>query len=379
MWEMLLGGCAYIYPLTFTRENKRSAEILGLIFILGSYVLISQATPWPGYLAIFPVLGAYLIIQARNENSMLTSNFIFQKIGTWSYSIYLWHWPIVVFIYYYSLPEYWNLIGIALSVVLGYLSYQYIEKIKFSNLFTYKNVMYKCSPLLMVFFIGGLSFYIYSINGSLAKSSVILSPITKKIVPSPYREKCHTGGDNYTEPNKACSYFNGKITWAIFGDSHVVELAYAIAMKLKNRNESIKHFSFSDCIPSYKQDKNFSNCVKWTNDATTSILNNENIDNVVINYRYSAGLFGDQLASYPLIPQVYSKDDSKRKHIINALDLLIDDIAYNKKNVFIIKPIPELGNDINVLLRNSYRQGSDIENIKGSTIEYYGKRVGKCV
>jgi hypothetical protein len=374
MWEMLLGGVAYIYPLTIISKNKNKAELLGLLFILGSYVLISQATPWPGYLAIIPVFGAYLIIQARNENSILTGNYIFQKLGTWSYSIYLWHWPIVVFIYYYSLPEYWSLIGIALSVFLGYLSYQHIEKIKLSQLFTYKNFAFKCSPLLLIYFIGATSCYVYYTNGELAQSSAILSPITKNLVPSPYRKECHTGGDNYTEPKNACTYFNGKVTWAILGDSHAVELAYAIAEQLEKTNESIKHFSFSDCIPSFKQNKEFSKCVKWTNDSVLTVLSDNNIDNIVISYRYSAALFGDQLASYPAIPQIYSKDDFKRKEILNALDLLIEVIAKNKKNVFVIKPIPELGNHINVLLRNSYRHGSDIENIKGSTMEYYEQR-----
>jgi peptidoglycan/LPS O-acetylase OafA/YrhL len=374
MWEMLLGGVAYIYPLTFFENNKKRAEIIGLSFIAGSYVLISQATPWPGYLAIFPVFGAYLIIQARNEESFITGNFIFQKIGTWSYSIYLWHWPIVVFIYYYSLPKYYSLIGIGLSVFLGYLSYKYIEKIKLAYVFTYKDFIFKCRPLLMVCFVGAVSLYVYYTNGTLAHSSAALSPITKHMVPSPYRNKCHAGVDHFIEPSNTCVYFNDNVTWAILGDSHTVELAYALAKKLEYKNESIKHFSFSDCIPSYGQNEEFSKCSRWTKDSAESIINDDAIQNVVINYRYSLALFGDQLTNYPAIPHTYLKDELKRKQILNALDLLIQVIAKNKKNVFVIKPIPELGKDVHVLLRNNYRQGADIKNVKGSTVEYYEKR-----
>jgi peptidoglycan/LPS O-acetylase OafA/YrhL len=374
MWEMLLGGVAYLYPISFIRKFKKSAEIIAIILILGSYFLVSQSTPWPGYIAFIPVFGAYLIIQAQNENSILTGNFIFQKIGAWSYSIYLWHWPLVVFIYYYSLPDYWVIIGITLSVFFGYLSYRFIEKIKFNKLFNYKEITFKCRPVLMIYIIGGVAFYVHSTDGTLAYSSATLSPISKNMVHSPFREKCHTRGENYTEPSNACSYFSDNVTWAIFGDSHTVELAYALANKLEMRNEGIKHFSFSSCIPSFGQSKEFSNCAKWTNDAVENILNDKRIENVVINYRYAAGLIEDKLVNYPELRQINPQGNSKRKKIIESLDQLIQEIARNKKNVFVIKPIPELPKHINTLLMDTYRQGGDVNNIKGTSKEYYYKR-----
>lgn len=376
VWEMLLGGVAYLYPVNFLARNKKSIEILAILFIIPSYFLISQATPWPGYLAFFPVFGAYLIIQAKNENSVFTGNFIFQKIGTWSYSIYLWHWPLVVFIYYYSLPEYWIFIFIILSVFLGYLSYRFVENIKLNNLFSYRDAAFKCKPILMIYTLGSVSFYVWYTNGALALSSAILSPITSKITSSPFREKCHTGGGDfdYIIPSNACAYFNDNIKWATFGDSHTVELAYALAEKLDNIGQGIKHFSFSGCIPSFKQNNEFSSCAEWTNDAVENIINDKDIDNVVINYRYSLALFGDQLLNYPELPRLDQQQDFKRQQMLTSLDQLVETIAKNKKYVFIVKPIPELGKHINVLLRKSYRQGGDVNNIIGTSKHYYYKR-----
>jgi len=374
IWEMLLGGVAYLYPLKFLEQSKKRTETIGILLILGSYFFISQSTQWPGYLAFFPAFGAYLIIQSQNENSFFTGNFIFQKIGTWSYSIYLWHWPLVVFIYYYSLPDYWIIIGISLSIFLGYLSYRFVEKVQFNSLFSYKTIAYKCVPLLMVYFIGGISSYVHHTDGAIAISSDKLLAITKNIAPSPYRKKCHTGGDNYTEPSNACTYFNDDVRWAVIGDSHTVELAYALAEELDKIGQGIKHFSFSGCIPSFKQNKDISNCAKWTNDSVASILKDEKIVNIVIGYRYSAALFGDQLSNYPNLPKINSKDDLKRKEMIDSLAQLIEIMSKNKKNIFIIKPIPELGSPINTLLRVSYRQRKDIKNIKGTSKEYYLKR-----
>ena len=88
---------------------------------------------WPGYLSIFPVVGAFLLIQAQRNDSFITGNIVLQKLGAWSYSIYLWHWPLVVAIYYFSLNNLFVYLGLALSVIFGFLSYKYIESIKFKT------------------------------------------------------------------------------------------------------------------------------------------------------------------------------------------------------------------------------------------------------
>ena len=133
-WEMLVGGVAYLYPFKSNDSNKyynsRILEIIGLLLIISSYFLVSQNDAWPGYLAAFPVVGTWLIIQTNREKSFITSNIVFQKLGTWSYSIYLWHWPIAVCFSYYTINESYKPIGILLSVLLGFLSFTLIEKRK---------------------------------------------------------------------------------------------------------------------------------------------------------------------------------------------------------------------------------------------------------
>ena len=164
-WEMLIGGVAYLYPFTVKENRKKLFEWLGLALILGSYLLISKDSPWPGYLAIFPVFGAFLIIQAQRNDSLITGNIVFQKLGAWSYSIYLWHWPIVVAIYFYSLSEVFIYGGIILSVLLGFLSNKYIEKFKFRNDFNSLSNHLNCKPIYMVLSLGVVGSIIFLSNG----------------------------------------------------------------------------------------------------------------------------------------------------------------------------------------------------------------------
>ena len=131
-WEMLIGGLAFLYPINFKEKQKKVFGWVGILFIFCSFFLISKETPWPGYLAIFPVLGSYMLIQAQSNN-FITCNKVFQNIGDWSYSIYLWHWPFVVAIYYFSMNKSFIYLCIILSVLLGFLSYKYIEKVRLKN------------------------------------------------------------------------------------------------------------------------------------------------------------------------------------------------------------------------------------------------------
>lgn len=67
-WEMMAGGIAYLYPIYLSRSNRRLVECIGIALIIASYLLISSDDLWPGYLAIFPVLGSFLVIQADRKS-----------------------------------------------------------------------------------------------------------------------------------------------------------------------------------------------------------------------------------------------------------------------------------------------------------------------
>jgi peptidoglycan/LPS O-acetylase OafA/YrhL len=75
-----------------------------------------------------PVLGASLIILAAREKSPLTGNAVAQQIGKWSYSIYLWHWPVFVGLGYYGLQGFVPAAGgILCALMLGAASRWAIE------------------------------------------------------------------------------------------------------------------------------------------------------------------------------------------------------------------------------------------------------------
>ena len=227
-WEMLFGGVAFLFPLSLKNTNiKKVLELLGFSLILITYIFISEDNIWPGYFSLMPVLGTYLVIQSNRSDSFLTGNLLFQKIGKWSYSIYLWHWPLVVIIYSYSLTESWIYLGVITSIFLGYLSNRYIESIKFKK--DFKSIISYLSfkPLYMSVILSFIGSFIFFTNGAefhYADNIRVISKASRDF--NARRGECLAG---YGHLSRECEYGEGEVGVIVLGDSHAQSLLPVIA------------------------------------------------------------------------------------------------------------------------------------------------------
>ncbi|ANB26847.1 acyltransferase [Alteromonas stellipolaris] len=370
-WEMMLGGLAFLYPITLNKTHSRLLELLGIALVIYAYIFFSEKTPWPGFYAFVPVIGTYFVLMSQRGNSIITSNVVSQKLGTWSYSIYLWHWPLVVAIYYFSLNESFIFVFIALSIALGFLSHKYVEQINFTKNFPSSISYIKAKPLWMVMIVGLLASFIFYKEGFLHLAPEDYRYASEHAQPSPYRDKCHL--HEYQSPEYACEYFNDEnVEWATLADSHSIEIAYALATKLKKDNIGLKHFSYSGCVPSYSENDSFSPCAKWYNETVDYILSDDKIQNVVFIHRYSSQLIGGSAAAYPEINHGEITTETKRK--TDNIDSVILAFAARKSNVYVFYPIPELPVDINKVIGKHFRNNLPLQNITGTTKTWYESR-----
>jgi peptidoglycan/LPS O-acetylase OafA/YrhL len=134
--EFLIGGWLALQQLwaQWSERRARMAALLGLVLIFASAIFITSDAPFPGLLAFFPCLGAALIICAqRGMPSRLLSLPALVWLGAISYSLYLWHWPVLAFLRYYtgtydlSIPASAAFVGATL--ILSCCSYYFIEKV----------------------------------------------------------------------------------------------------------------------------------------------------------------------------------------------------------------------------------------------------------
>ncbi|MFY0666949.1 MAG: acyltransferase [Alteromonas stellipolaris] len=165
-WQMLAGGLVFLYPVNLKANTKSPIQLIGLLLIVTSFFIFTSATAWPGYASLLPIIGACLVLVSNNGESLLVNNKITHALGKWSYSIYLWHWPIVVAGYYFDLGEHWWIVGVPLSVILGATSFKFIESKTLSD-FHLEKLKYALRPLHFAAISALIGMFIFYTNGFL--------------------------------------------------------------------------------------------------------------------------------------------------------------------------------------------------------------------
>ena len=137
-WELMIGGLLAYLTLHQPRcistfPNLQS--VAGLILLLAGFYLLNDGKAFPGYWAIMPCFGSFLLISGQGSwvNRKILGNQLFVAIGLISYPLYLWHWPLLSFasISIYgniSLTMKMKILLICISFLLSWITYQFIEK-----------------------------------------------------------------------------------------------------------------------------------------------------------------------------------------------------------------------------------------------------------
>ncbi len=112
---------------------RNAASLLGLVFIAGSMALYRTKYGHPGWVTLIPVTGAALLIAAQPDalvNRTLLSWRSMTFVGLISYSLYLWHWPLLAFLFICEPQAAKSVIGavLALSFLLSAAVYRFVEQ-----------------------------------------------------------------------------------------------------------------------------------------------------------------------------------------------------------------------------------------------------------
>jgi len=178
-WE-LLGGCLLaVMKINVDRKIATLLSVLGMFMIVLSVFVIDESSVFPGLIALLPVLGSmFVIVGGENGFGQILKAKPLVFIGLMSYSIYMWHWPIIITIRsIFRIDEFsiLQLVFLSLFIIgIGYLSQKYIE-----DFFRYmKNINFR-KAIVYYFLVpfgitSAFSFYVYSKNGMPDRYSVDL-------------------------------------------------------------------------------------------------------------------------------------------------------------------------------------------------------------
>lgn len=135
-WQLMLGGMLALRPpAQISARVAHTAGLAGLALIVWSAIAFTAQTPFPGLNALAPCIGAALIIASGHVPGALAARLLslpaIVGLGLISYSLYLWHWPLIVFARYALMREMTAIetAGImALSIGAAWASWRYVEQ-----------------------------------------------------------------------------------------------------------------------------------------------------------------------------------------------------------------------------------------------------------
>lgn len=137
-WELLLGTGVALLPSVpgSPRPLREGMSAIGLFGIVAAFLLFDESAPLPGLLTAIPCLGTAFVIAGNTGGAgTLISQLISIRplvfIGLTSYSLYLWHWPLLSFANYWALrplPFSTRCLLVVTAVAVGAASWRLIEK-----------------------------------------------------------------------------------------------------------------------------------------------------------------------------------------------------------------------------------------------------------
>lgn len=211
-WEFGAGALIAFAPKWKHRLLTPTIAILGCLAIVLSGYFFSFSLPFPGSWALIPVLGAVAFIWAADNSDWVGKLFAFSPmhwVGDKSYSIYLWHWPLIILAPYLLGADLdnWNRIGIVLvTLVLAWFSAELVEK-KFMSSGWKPNLrprtVFVSLGLLTALIVGSLSYAISEADKKIAAAIIDSNEQVSKL------EACF-GAAARPPGSKPCS--NPKIT-----------------------------------------------------------------------------------------------------------------------------------------------------------------------
>ena len=259
VWEFIAGSLlAYIEIRNkkFQLINKNLYSFLGIFLIFFSLFYFDNNSIHPSFLTLIPISGALLVIASSNSNNLVNkilSSFIFVKIGLISYSLYLWHFPILAFARNRGkvLSDFDKLELIGLTVILSLISYFILEKP-----FRKRNFNFKFFSILFVLFV---SFFIYfsfltiKTKGFENRLHVFLKKTQRVLLEHALKDE---NGMCFDRTSEFCNFNeNSETNIILVGDSHTGVLSEVLYKKTKLKKLNYMSINRGTCIylPNFKK------------------------------------------------------------------------------------------------------------------------------
>ncbi|GAA3660687.1 acyltransferase family protein [Microbacterium marinilacus] len=337
-WEFAAGGLLAFLPMVLSARARMLVAWAGVAAIAGAAFAYTDATPFPGYTALLPVLGTAAVIWADAPRGLGSPTSLarlapIQWVGDVSYSLYLWHWPIVV-VYPLLRGAEAGIKGgaliLAVSVALAWLTKVAVEDpFRRGSFFAARwrrTFAFAATGMVGVLALSGMNLvvlrqqqeavYAAAARDAACQGAAAMDPANDCddpfAVPDGYDTAVGKGdrgllGADCLGVSPQTEVIDcrrgaesGDIRVAVVGNSHAVALATGLHRYGEEQGWEVQGYFRQKCTGQATERVNgvpSSSCVEWTKNAYDSMLSDPDLDAVIFqSYVFGAGEDSDEIS-----------------------------------------------------------------------------------
>jgi peptidoglycan/LPS O-acetylase OafA/YrhL len=359
MWELMLGALLALAPISApsSRAVREGIAAAGLGMIVVAIAVLRPWQPFPGMAALLPCIGTALVIYAGQQPSFVRSVLASKPmvfVGLISYSLYLWHWPLLVYardIANGDLNIWQTWTVIALSGVLAVLSWRFIEtpvrrglKIGWRPLFTGATTAMGATALcgMAVASTGGLPD---------RWQPEIQRILAEEANHEPRMDICFGLSPGDVQRGRLCRIGSLQAktpSFLLWGDSHADALLPAVHKIAKDKGKVGLFAGSGSCAPLIGVTRSDTLDCKPFNDAVVKIALQPNIEEVILDARWAKNA-NDPYSVGPTMITLsdekgWSTDRASMEVVFyRGLERTVLLLRRAGKRVVIVGPVPEAG------------------------------------
>jgi peptidoglycan/LPS O-acetylase OafA/YrhL len=380
-WELLLGALLAIPVIPPLRSPvmTNALGLLGLLLLIYSFIQLSGAFPFPGARALYPTLGAALIIYSGTASGTIVAKSLSAKpivfIGLISYSLYLWHWVVLVFLKSSLVRPLtgWEIAAeISVCLLTASLSWKFVEA-PFRGRRGRDEVSRR-----WIFAGGALGSVILAIFGGLL--------YVRYGLPSRFNDQVlelYTGRNDRWQRRDECASRICDIgkkgadpSFLLWGDSHAGVIA-PVFEEVATANNVSGFVAFKNaCAPllglkRYDLD-NIQQCASF-HQSVLAFIQAKHIRNVFLHGRWGLYSEGNRYKQEDGVPVLLTSDRNTKENyreFDNLFRATIEELRRRQINVVIIASVPEVGMDVPTALARSAVKGDSVKLIEPRYSEF---------
>ncbi len=381
-WELLLGALLAVLPKLRlgSRLVRDGAGALGLVLIAVAAITFTSKTAFPGVAALLPCLGAALIIAAGGSGQHLVGRLLslspFVHVGKLSYSLYLWHWPLLVLPKYYlvrSLTLVESIFALLVALLLSELSVRFVEA-PFRHTDTRSStrpLLASACALAAVACAGGALALTRGLPTRVSPEVLSLEETQAQVdIPDPSCLPAHSLSEVPERPGCFLGTRGKKPSFVLWGDSHSAALSRGLAHEAERVGRSGLLIALNGCPPLVGASLYWGNlpvfgCRNFSEHTARLIEKAPDIETVVLVARwpvYARGFLPHETAgdigADPLLGDGLSlnlTDDERTAILERALAETAARLEKAGKRVILTDPVPELGQHVPTTLARLVR------------------------